>query len=113
LKERKRFILIISLFSTRYQQFYRAYNQLILEIDRRYSHLEKEQGMVRDFLLALDENWKTETNQRKEFWELYGQYLPAALCPAIKVSPIPVFSSSLITTPHITQITTLPPDAGL
>ena len=69
----------------RYQQFYRAYNQLVLEIDRRYRFFETEQGLVLNFLKVLEDSWKVESDKRIEFWQLYGQYLPGALCPAIKV----------------------------
>jgi len=70
----------------RYQHFYRAYNEWVVEIYRRQSYWEDEKLQIQKFMEKLEKATSAENKRRIEFWDSFGQYLPPSLSYGVKVS---------------------------
>lgn len=74
-----------------YAVFQTAYENLLLEIDRRHK-VYKDQGIViQEIKNKLDTMFTIEDKKRQQFFEEFGRYLPSSLCPSI-LEPTPKFS---------------------
>ncbi|RIB04284.1 autophagy-related protein 17 [Gigaspora rosea] len=71
-----------------YEEFSRAYDYMIIEIDRRYKVKEQHEKLIEDYSNKLEGLYLEESKQRDLFLQNYGRYLPADLCPPIQEFPI-------------------------
>ncbi|PVV03854.1 hypothetical protein BB560_001664 [Smittium megazygosporum] len=70
-----------------YQEFYIAYDELVLEMDRRNKFKLAQQKLVSSVIEELELLNQDETSNRVSFIESVAQYLPADLCPQINNVP--------------------------
>mmetsp|Transcript_52360 Transcript_52360/g.131540 ORF Transcript_52360/g.131540 Transcript_52360/m.131540 type:complete len:491 (-) Transcript_52360:66-1538(-) len=73
---------------TWYDLFCTAHQEMIFEILRRHKELARQQQLVDSFAAELEAMHRDEAQKRSHFYEFYGRYLPASLCPAI-MEPAP------------------------
>ncbi|CAG8695848.1 30024_t:CDS:10, partial [Gigaspora margarita] len=71
-----------------YEEFSRAYDYMIIEIDRRYKVKEQHEKLIEDYSNKLEGLYFEESKQRDLFLQNYGRYLPEDLCPPIREPPI-------------------------
>ncbi|CAG8656175.1 350_t:CDS:10, partial [Cetraspora pellucida] len=71
-----------------YEEFARAYDHMIVEIDRRHKVREQHEKLVEDYSNKLEGLYLEETQQREVFFQNHGRYLPVDLCPPIQELPI-------------------------
>jgi hypothetical protein len=66
-----------------YELFATAYEELLVEIERRHSEHKRIEEMVLAYQKELNLWFEVETQKRDNFYDFYGRYLPQSLCPAI------------------------------
>ncbi|RHZ84643.1 hypothetical protein Glove_78g56 [Diversispora epigaea] len=71
-----------------YEEFSKAYDQMIIEIDRRHKVKEQHEKAAEEYLNKLEGLYIEEIQQRDSFFGNYGRYLPSDLCPPILETPI-------------------------
>ncbi|CAG8702739.1 8235_t:CDS:2, partial [Racocetra persica] len=71
-----------------YEEFSRAYDHMIVEIDRRHKVKEQHEKLIEDYSIKLEGLYLEETQQRELFFQNHGRYLPSDLCPPIQEPPI-------------------------
>lgn len=87
--------------TTWYKLFQKSYNHMLLEIYRRQKEHERQQAIVDEFVKKMNQMYISniillicikltctvaESNERQKFYNEYGRYLPATLCPSIMES---------------------------
>ncbi|CAJ0876271.1 15106_t:CDS:10, partial [Entrophospora sp. SA101] len=75
-----------------YKEFSLAYDQLIMEIDRRHRVKEQHERLAEEFLTKLDGLYAEEQQQRDIFFQNHGRYLPEDL-----YTKLPMLSSKTLT----------------
>jgi chromosome segregation ATPase len=69
--------------TTWYELFGTAYEELLVEVERRHSEHKRIQEIVHAYQKELGLWYQGETQKRDNFFEFYGRYLPQSLCPAV------------------------------
>ncbi|CAG8667499.1 7889_t:CDS:10, partial [Dentiscutata heterogama] len=67
-----------------YEEFSRAYDHMIIEIDRRHRIKEQHEKLLEDYSNKLEALYLDESRQRDLFFQNHGRYLPIDLCPPIQ-----------------------------
>jgi hypothetical protein len=82
-----------------YHLFYKSYDHLIVEIDRRNKTMKQAQNMIKNLNEQLNGLYSEELEKRSAFNEEFGGYLPQTLCPSIHEQPtkFQVFPESIKT----------------
>ncbi|PWA02900.1 hypothetical protein BB558_000955 [Smittium angustum] len=70
-----------------YQEYYVAYDELILEMNQRNIFRNHQQDWFNKVSTELEKSIKDEIERRNMFIQNLGQYLPSDLCPGIKNLP--------------------------
>ncbi|CAG8770288.1 7131_t:CDS:10, partial [Dentiscutata erythropus] len=67
-----------------YEEFSRAYDHMIIEIDRRHRIKEQHEKLLEDYSNKLEALYLEESRQRDLFFQNHGRYIPMDLCPPIQ-----------------------------
>ncbi|CAG8529068.1 6068_t:CDS:10, partial [Acaulospora colombiana] len=71
-----------------YEEFSKAYDYMIVEIDRRHGVKEQHKKIAEEYLAKLERFYHEEAQQRDIFYQNHGRYLPVDLCPPILDPPV-------------------------
>mmetsp|Transcript_2039 Transcript_2039/g.2935 ORF Transcript_2039/g.2935 Transcript_2039/m.2935 type:complete len:519 (-) Transcript_2039:368-1924(-) len=66
-----------------YEYFPIAYDNLLVEIDRRHRAQKTFQERIQQMTRELEATYEEEQHSRMQFYENFGQFLPATLCPQL------------------------------
>ncbi|KAJ1992120.1 hypothetical protein H4R33_001137 [Dimargaris cristalligena] len=81
-----------------YTEFARAYDYLLVEIDRRRQVQHQHARMAAEFAHHLAALHATETQERDAFTQLFGQYLPIDMCAPL-LAPAPSYQVETVVVP--------------
>ncbi|KAI7869477.1 autophagy-related protein 17 [Spinellus fusiger] len=66
-----------------YQRYLESYNYLVIEVERRKRVLEEQERLQKELMVAAEEKYNDELEERRAWFKQHGEYLPDALCPFI------------------------------